>query len=116
MQQEDSDNKSVESDIAALSNLALRHYQEGDLQQAQDTCNRILRKQQRPDAILILGKIAHEQRKFKAAIERYQQFLELIPDHAQTQISMDNHIFRIDFDRQLVVLNGTLNTALFLKH
>ncbi len=88
MQQEDSDNKSVENDIAALSNLALRHYQEGDLQQAQDTCNRILRKQQRPDAILILGKIAHEQRKFKAAIERYQQFLGLIPDHAQTHFNL----------------------------
>ncbi len=88
MQKEDSDNKSVESDIAALSNLALRHYQEGNLRQAQSACHRILSEQQRPDAILILGKIAHEQGEFQTAVERYQQFLELIPDHAQTQFNL----------------------------
>ena len=88
MQQKKSDNQSTEVNIAALSDLALRHYQEGHLRQAQDVCQRILRKQQRPDAILILGKIAHEQRDFGAAVERYQQFLGLIPDHAQTHFNL----------------------------
>ena len=84
MQQEDSNDNTVDKDIEALSNMALQHYQEGHLQQARDECLHILRKQQRPDAILILAKIAHEQREFEVAIERYQQFLEIIPDHAQT--------------------------------
>ena len=84
MQQENSNENSVEKDIAALSDMALQHYQDGHLQQAQDVCLRILREQQRPDAILILGKIAHEQGEFEVAVERYQQFLGLMPNHAQT--------------------------------
>ena len=82
MQQENSNDNSVEEDVAALSDMALQHYQEGQLEQAQDDCLRILRKQQRPDAILILGKIAHEKREYEVAVERYQQFLALMPDHA----------------------------------
>jgi tetratricopeptide (TPR) repeat protein len=88
MQQENSNDNSIEKDIAALSDMALQHYQEGRLQQAQDVCQRILRKQQRPDAILILAKIAHEQGDFKVAIERYQQFLEIMPNHAQTHYNL----------------------------
>ncbi len=88
MQQENPNDNSIEKDIAALSDMALQHYQEGRLQQAQDVCQRILRKQHRPDAILILAKIAHEQRDFKVAVERYQQFLGLMPDHAQTHFSL----------------------------
>ena len=84
MPQENGNDNSVAEDFAALADMALRHYQEGDLQQAQDFCQRILRKQQRPDAILILAKIAHEQRKFEEAVEHYQRFLRIIPDHAQT--------------------------------
>ena len=84
MQQENSNDNSVDKDIAALSDMALQHYQEGHLQQARDECLRILRKQQRPDAILILAKIAHEQREFEVAVERYQQLLGIIPDHPQT--------------------------------
>ena len=88
MQQKDTNDNLVDTDIAALSDMALQHYQEGHLQQSQDVCQRILRKQQRPDAILILGKIAHEQREFKVAVERYQQFLGIIPDHAQTHYNL----------------------------
>jgi len=82
MQQENSNDKSLDKDIAALSDMAVQHYQKGHLQQAQDVCQRILRKQQRPDAILILANIAHEQRNFDVAAERYQQFLSLIPNNA----------------------------------
>jgi len=88
MQQENSNDNSVDKDIAALSDMALQHYREGHLQEAQDVCHRILRKQQRPDAILILAKIAHEQREFKVAVGRYQQFLRIIPDHEQTHFSL----------------------------
>ena len=88
MQQENSNDHSAEKDIAALCDMALQHYQEGRLQQAQDVCQRILRKQQRPDAILILAKIAHEQREFKVAVERYQQFLRIIPNHEQTHLNL----------------------------
>ena len=84
MPQKDSNDNSVDKDIAALSNLALQHYQDGQLQQAQDACLRILKQEHRADAILILAKIAHEQREFKVAVERYQQLLSIVPDHAQT--------------------------------
>ncbi len=84
MPQENNNDKSVDKDIAALSDMALKHYQEGKLQQARDDCLHILRRQHRPDAILILAKIAHEQREFKEAAARYQQFLGMIPDHAQS--------------------------------
>jgi hypothetical protein len=56
MQPENDDNKSAESDIAALSDTASKHYQQDRLQQGQDVCQRILRKEQRPVAILILAK------------------------------------------------------------
>ena len=88
MPQENSNDTSVDKDIAALSDKALQLYREGHLQQAQDACLRILRKQQRPDAILILGKIAHEQREFKLAVERYQQFLGLMPNHKGTHFHL----------------------------
>lgn len=84
MQQENSNKPDADQAISELCDLALQHYQDGQLQQAQDICLRILRRQQRPDAILILAKIAHEQREFELAVERYQQFLGIIPDHAQT--------------------------------
>ena len=79
MQKKNTKDNSEEKDIAALADMALQHYREGDLQQAQDDCQRILRRQQRPDAILILAKIAHEQSEFQVAVERYQQFLKLFP-------------------------------------
>ncbi len=88
MQQEKSNDNSAEKDVAALFDMALQHYQEGHLRQAQDKCLRILRKQQRPDAILVLAKIAHEQREFSVAVERYQQFLRIIPDNAQTHFHL----------------------------
>jgi len=88
MQQENSNDNSFDKDIAALSDRALQRYQEGQLQQAQELCERILRQQHRPDAILILAKISHEQREFKVAVKRYQQFLEIIPDHASTHFHL----------------------------
>ena len=88
MQQENSNDHSAEKDIAVLCDMALQHYQEGRLQQAQDVCQRILRQQQRPDTILILAKIAHEQREFEVAVERYQQFLRIIPNHEQTHLNL----------------------------
>ena len=88
MQKKNTDDDLEENDIAALADMALQHYQEGDLQQAQDDCQRILRNQQRPDAILILAKIAHEQSEFQVAVERYQQFLKIIPDHEQTHLNL----------------------------
>jgi tetratricopeptide (TPR) repeat protein len=88
MQQENSNDNSVDQDIAALFDMALQHYREGELRQAQDECLHILRRQHRPDAILILAKIAHEQKEYEVAVERYQQILEIIPDHAQTHFSL----------------------------
>jgi len=88
MQQENSNDNSAEKENAALFDRALQHYQAGRLQQAQEVCLRILRKQQRPDAILILANIAHEQKKFKVAVERYQQFLKIHPDDEQTHLNL----------------------------
>ena len=96
MHQGNSNDNSVEKDIAALSDMALQHYQDGHLQQAQDVCHRILRKHQRPDAILILAKIAHEQREFKVAVERYQQFLSIVPNHERTHFNLGLMLEELD--------------------
>jgi len=84
MHRENSNDNSVNQDIEALFGMALQHYQEGQLRQAQEECQRLLRRQHRPDAILILAKIAHEQKEYEVAAERYQQILEIVPDHAQS--------------------------------
>ena len=89
MSKEKPNNRLDDNDIAARCDVALQLYRDGHLQQAQDECLRVLRKQQRPDVILILAKIAHEQRDFKAAVERYQQFLKLVPDHEQTYLHFE---------------------------
>jgi len=88
MQQKNTNDNSVDEDIAALCHMALQHFKEGRLQQAQDECLRLLRKQQHPDAILILGLIAHQQREFKVAVERYQQFLSINPKDAETHCNL----------------------------
>ena len=88
MQQKNSNDSSVDKDIDALADRALQHYQEGRLEQAQEVCQQILRKQQRPDALLILGMIAHEQRDFEAAVGRYEQFLKLVPDSGKTHFKL----------------------------
>ncbi len=104
MQQKNTHDNSVDSDIAALSYMALHHFKKGQLQQAKDACQRILRKQKRPDAILILGMIAHEQRDLEVAVERYQQFLDIQPDHAQTHYNLG------------LVLNQLGRTELAISH
>jgi len=88
MQQENPFDNAIDKDIAALSHMALQHFEEGDLQQAQDVCQRLLRKRQHPDAILILGLIAHQQSEFKVAAERYQQFLGIKPKDAETHCNL----------------------------
>jgi len=88
MQQEKPFDNAIDKDIAALSHMALQHFKEGHLQQAQDVCQRILRKQQHPDAMLILGLIAHQQRELDVAVERYQQFLGIKPKDAETHCNL----------------------------
>ncbi len=84
MHQEYTNDNSVDGGIAELFREGLQYYKEGRLQQAQDVCQRIVQKQQYPDALLILGMIAHQQSEFKVAVERYQQYLRIKPNHAQT--------------------------------
>ena len=78
----------VDEDLAAHSYMALQHFKEGRLQQAQDEYLSILRKQQHPDAILMLGLIAHQQSEFEVAVERYQQFLSISPKDAETHCNL----------------------------
>ena len=78
----------VDEDLAAHSYMALQHFKEGRLQQAQDEYLSILRKQQHPDAILMLGLIAHQQSEFEVAVERYQQFLSINPKDAETHCNL----------------------------
>jgi tetratricopeptide (TPR) repeat protein len=112
MMQENSNDNSVDEDVAALADMAVQHYQEGHLQKAQDVCQRILRKQQRPDAILILAKIAHEQRNFKVAAERYQQFLGIVPDHAQTHYNLGLVLNKLGrSERAIEHLKKSINNA-----
>ncbi len=112
MQQENSNDNSIDKDVAALSDMALQHYQEGHLQQAKDVCQRILRKQKRPDVILILAKIAHEQRDFKVAVERYQQFLGTIPNHAPTHYNLGLVLNKLGrTERAIEHLNKSIKNA-----
>jgi len=76
------------SDVAEMFREGLQHYKEGRLRQAQDICQRIPQKRQHPDALLILGMIAHQKSEFELAVERYQQFLGIKPDHAQTHYNL----------------------------
>ena len=76
------------SDSAALSQKALQHFKEGRLQQAQDECLALLREQPHAGANLILGWIAHQQREFDVAVERYQQYLGLRPEDAEAHYTL----------------------------
>ena len=88
MQQKNTNDSSVNGDSAALSRQALQHFKEGRLQQAQDVCQLILRKRQYPGALLILGWIAHQQRKFEVAADRYQQYLAIKPGDAEARYTL----------------------------
>ena len=73
-----------DTEIASLAYLASHHYRSGRLQQAKDACQRILSRQEHPEAVLLLGMIAHEQRDLETAVRHYDRFLESSPDHART--------------------------------
>jgi tetratricopeptide (TPR) repeat protein len=88
MQQKKTPTMLVDADIAELFRKALQHYKKGHLQQAQVECLALLQKRQHPDAIFMLGLIAHQQREFEVAVEHYQQFLRIKPDHAQTHYNL----------------------------
>ena len=70
-------------EIASWSYMAQQHYRNGRLQQAKEECRRVLAKEQRADAILMLGMIAHEQKDFESAGQHYEDFLRLDPEHAR---------------------------------
>ena len=84
MPEGDKPHRSRDDEIASWSYMAQQHYRNGRLQQAKEECQRILAKEQRADAILMLGMIAHEQRDFEAAAAHYEHFLRLQPEHART--------------------------------
>ncbi len=88
MQQKNTDDDSVIEDAEALSRKALQHFKNGRLQQAQDVCQRILQKQQHAGANLILAWIAHQQRQFDVAVERYQQYLAAKPKDAEARSTL----------------------------
>ena len=96
MQQTDTNDNSVDEGAAELFRKGLQHYKEGRLQQAQDVCQRIVQKQQYPDALLILGMISHQQGEFEVAVERYQQFLGLKSNHAQTHYNLGLVLAELD--------------------
>jgi len=88
MQQKNSSDNAVGEDLAALSRQALQHFKDGRLQQAQDVCQRILKKKKHSGALLILGWIAHQQHKFEEAVERYQQYLDIKPKDAEARYTL----------------------------
>ncbi len=88
MQQKITDDNSVIEDAEALSRVALQHFKEGRLEQAQDICQRILQEKQHSGAMLILAWIAHQKRDFDVAVERYQQYLGLKPKDAEARYTL----------------------------
>ena len=88
MQQEFTDENSVNEDAEALSRVALQHFKDGQLQQAQDICKGILQKQQHPGALLILGWVAHQHRELDVAVGRYEQYLAIKPKDAEARYTL----------------------------
>jgi len=88
MQPDHHDEISDETDVAALSEIALDLYKNGALRKARKVCERILQKEQRPAAVLILAKVAHRQGKLEEAIEGYEQFLRMFPEHEDTHFHL----------------------------
>ena len=84
MTEHDKGHRPRDDEVASWAYMAQQHYRNGRLQQAKEECRRILTKTTHADAILLLGMIAHEQRDFEEAAARYEQFLRLQPEHAQT--------------------------------
>ena len=96
MPEESKSDRRIGQGTASLSYMALHHYRNGRLQQAKNLCQRILQSEQHADAILMLGKIAHEQKDLHEAADYYQQFLQLQPDHAQTQLHLGTLFMGLD--------------------
>ena len=94
MQQENPDNGSEQTDIAALSESAIRQYRDGHLAAARVLCERIIERQERPDIVLMLGNIAHELGEFESAAARYRQFLALMPKHSKTHYNLGLVLFK----------------------
>ncbi len=88
MQQKNTNDNTLDEDIAALSRKALQQFKEGRLQQAKEVCQRILQKQQDAGAILILGWIAHQQRELEVAVKRYQQYLAIKPEDSEAHYTL----------------------------
>jgi len=77
-----------DKDLAALSRKALQHFKAGRLQRAEDVCQHILQQKRHAGALLILGWIAHQQREFEVAVERYQQYLAIKPRDAEARYTL----------------------------
>ncbi len=71
------------ADIAELFQKGLRLYQEGRLQQAQDICHSILKKQRHPSAMLILAMTAHQQGQYESSDAYCREFLDHFASHEQ---------------------------------
>ena len=85
MQHGTSDDESAGGEVAGLSRMAWHHFRRGHLQRASEVCERLLGERQCADALLLLGMIAQRQRDFETAVERYRQFLDINPNHAQAR-------------------------------
>ena len=101
-----------DENVAGLFRNGLEHYKAGRLQHAQRLCQHILQQQPYPDALLLSGMIAHQQREFKVAVERYQQFLRVKPDHAQTHYNLGIVLAELDdTERAIEHLNKSITNA-----
>jgi tetratricopeptide (TPR) repeat protein len=64
--------------------VAIRHHGAGRIREAEQVCWQILQQQEHPEVWHLLGLIAHQERKFEAAIAHYQKALVLNPNHYDT--------------------------------
>ena len=103
MTEREKGNPPRDDEIASWSYMAQQHYRNGRLQQAKEECRRILAKERRADAVLMLGMIAHEQKDFEAAREHYENFLDLQPEHARTHYHLGLVLNQLGHAEQAVV-------------
>ena len=70
---------------------AFRYYQSGNLQQAEQTCKKILFKHpQHIHALIMLGAISYQLRKYDAAAKYLQKAVELDPNNADAYSNLGN--------------------------
>jgi len=89
-----------------MVNLGVRHLYAGQLDQAQSLCRRILQQQpDQPDALHLLGAIAHKRGDHKTAIELTEKAIAISPRRADFYVNLGLSLLAAGRNREAVAAN-----------